>query len=233
VERLVNAEISIGIVEDHPVFLQGLAGLVEDAPGLSLAFAVRSVEELDAVESGDGRLPAVLLLDLSLTGGGLQGADAVAYAHGRGMCVLVVSAGADRLTVVAAVGAGARGYVSKNTEPDEIVRAIRATAAGGSYVSPTLAGYLLDEALAIKLTPREVDILRLVAGGETDIDIADELFISVHTVHSHLDRIRAKTGRHRRVELTRFAIDQGLLPHGSVPGGRRDSDHRRRPPPPK
>jgi DNA-binding NarL/FixJ family response regulator len=208
----VTAEISVGIVEDHPVFRQGLAGLVEDAPDLDLAFAVRAVPELDKALAGGARRPDVLLLDLSLAGGGPQGADAVRHLCGRGLRALVVSASGDPGTVIAAIGAGASGYVSKDAEPEEIVRAIRATATGGCYVSPTLAGYLLDDARRIKLTRREIDILRLVAGGETDVDIADELVISVHTVHSHLDRIRAKTGRHRRVELARYALDRGLLP---------------------
>ncbi|WP_448627605.1 LuxR C-terminal-related transcriptional regulator [Geodermatophilus sp. URMC 64] len=204
--------IAVGIVEDHPVFRQGLAGLVEDAPDLTLDFAVRSVPELDTGLRAAGRDPDVLLLDLSLGGGGPQGADAVRCVCERGLRVLVVSASADRATVVGAIAAGANGYVSKAAEPQEIVRAMRTVAAGGSYLSPTLAGYLLDDARAIKLTEREVDVLRLVAAGDTDLDIAEELVISVHTVHSHLDRIRTKTGMHRRVDLTRYAIDRGLLP---------------------
>jgi len=201
----------VAIVEDHPVFRQGLAGLIEDADGLQLVCAVRSTTELDAELAVGGPPPAVILLDLQLTGGGRQGADAVGYCCERGLTVLVVSASSTSGTVVAAMAAGASGYVHKEAEPDEIVRAIRTVAAGGSYISPTLAGYLLT-AHQITLTKRETEIVRLVASGEKDLDIAAELFISVHTVHSHLDRIRAKTGRNRRVDLARFAIDRGLLP---------------------
>lgn len=202
----------VGVVEDHPIYRQGLAGLIDDAPDLALAFAVTSLQELETELALLGRELHVLLLDLSLPAGGRQGADAVRFACGRELRVLVVSASADPATVVAAVGAGANGYLSKEADPDEIVRAIRAVAAGTSYISPTLAGYLLDDARAIKLTRREAEVLRLVASGEKDVDIAEILSISVHTVHSHLDRIRGKTGHHRRVELTRFAIDRGLLP---------------------
>ena len=201
----------VAIVEDHPVFRQGLAGLIEDTDGLQLACAVRSTTELDAELAVGGPAPAVILLDLQLTGGGRQGADAVGYFCERGLTVLVVSANATSGTVVAAMAAGASGYVHKEAEPDEIVRAIRTVAAGGPYISPTLAGYLLT-AHQITLTTRETEIVRLVASGEKDLDIAAELFISVHTVHSHLDRMRAKTGRNRRVDLARFAIDRGLLP---------------------
>jgi two-component system, NarL family, nitrate/nitrite response regulator NarL len=200
---------SVAIVEDHPVFRQGLAGLVEDADGLQLACAVGSVPALDAELAVGDIAPTVVLLDLQLGKGGRQGTDAIGYLCARGLSVLVVSASASPATVVAAVAAGAAGYVHKEAEPEEIIRAIRTVADGASFISPTLAGYLLDTH-QITLTKRESEILRLVAAGERDLDIAEQLFISVHTVHSHLDRIRAKTGRHRRVDLARFAIDRGL-----------------------
>jgi DNA-binding NarL/FixJ family response regulator len=218
VERAVtdDGRIAVAIVEDHPVFRQGLAGLVEDEPDLVLDVAVRSVPELDR-RLRDGPPPGLLVLDLSLSSGGPQGADAVRAVCERGLRVLVVSASSDRATVVAAIAAGANGYVSKSAEPHEIVRAMHTVARGASYLSPTLAGYLLDDVQAIKLTDREADVLRLLAAGDTDLDIAEELVISVNTVHSHLDRIRAKTGMHRRVELTRYAIDRGLMPPSPLP----------------
>jgi DNA-binding NarL/FixJ family response regulator len=206
-----DGRIAVAIVEDHPVFRQGLAGLVEDEPDLALDVAVRSVPELDS-RLRDGPPPGLLVLDLSLSSGGPQGTDAVRAVCERGLRVLVVSASSDRATVVAAIAAGANGYVGKSAEPQEIVRAMHTVAGGASYLSPTLAGYLLDDVQAIKLTDREADVLRLLAAGDTDVDIAEELVISVNTVHSHLDRIRAKTGLHRRVLLTRYAIDRGLMP---------------------
>lgn len=204
--------ISVGIVEDHPVFRHGLAGLVDDAEGLRLAFAVASIPELEAALAGGKRRPDVLILDLSLAGGGPQGVQAITYCVRLGRPTLIVSADATPSQVVAAMSAGAAGYVGKEAEAEEIVEAIRAVANGSTFLTPTLAGYLVDQAPSIKLTAREVQILRLVAAGEKDVDIAAELFISVNTVHSHLDRIRAKTGHHRRVDLTRFAIGRGLLP---------------------
>lgn len=208
---------SVAIVEDHPVFRHGLAGLVDDAEGLRLAFAVASILELDVALARGVPRPDVLILDLSLTGGGPQGVQAIAYCAGLGLPTLIVSADATPSQVVAAMAAGAGGYVGKDAEAEEIVDAIRAVASGSTYLTPTLAGYLVDHAPSINLTAREVQILRLVAAGEKDVDIAAELFISVHTVHSHLDRIRAKTGHHRRVDLTRFAIGRGLLPNPPEP----------------
>src|ERR687888_365211 len=97
-----------------------------------------------------------------------------------------------RKGLVQAIAAGARGYLSKQAEEAEIVGAIRAVAEGRTYVSATLAAYLLQA--PIHISEREREILELVAGGETDQDIAELLQVSVRTVHSHLDRIRNKTG---------------------------------------
>jgi DNA-binding NarL/FixJ family response regulator len=94
---------------------------------------------------------------------------------------------------------------------------VRQVADGGTYVSPTLAGLLLDSTRTrqagprLALTPREREVLALLAEGERDVDIARALTISVRTVRSHLDRIREKTGQRRRSELTRLAIGEGLL----------------------
>jgi DNA-binding NarL/FixJ family response regulator len=194
-------------VEDHPVFRKGLMQVVEAAPGLELAGVARSVDEFDALRLGEG---VIVLLDLQLPGSRLEGADAVAHLDADGYQVLVVSASEQPVDVVQAIGAGARGYLSKQAEETEILGAIQAVAQGRTYVSATLAGYLLET--PIPITAREREILELVAGGETDQDIAEQLTISVRTVHSHLDRIRDKTGARRRADLTRLAIERGIIP---------------------
>jgi DNA-binding NarL/FixJ family response regulator len=193
----VGAEmIAVAVVEDHPVFRKGLVQVIEAAPDLQLTVASRSVEELDA---GGGALAQVVLLDLHLPG--LRGAPAVAHLCARGHTVLVVSASEAPADVV---------DLTKQTDEAEIVGAIRAVAEGRTYVSATLASYLLQA--PIHITEREREILELVAGGETDQDIAELLQLSVRTVHSHLDRIRNKTGSRRRADLTRFALERGIVP---------------------
>jgi DNA-binding NarL/FixJ family response regulator len=198
--------IRVAIVEDHPVFRKGLMQVVEAADGLELAGVARSVEEFATLRPGG---TVIVLLDLQLPGG-LQGPDGVAHLMAQGYQVLVVSASETPADVVQAMGAGARGYLSKQADEAEILRAIHAVAQGRPYVSATLAAYLLEA--PIPITPREREILELVAGGETDQDIAEQLTISVRTVHSHLDRIRDKTGSRRRADLTRFAIKRGIIP---------------------
>jgi DNA-binding NarL/FixJ family response regulator len=201
--------ISVAIVDDHPVYRQGLAMTVEQTDDLELAADAGSIEAFDELDVS----PDVVLLDLHLPG--LGGATGVAHVCGRGNRVLVVSAAGTPDDVIDAIAAGAAGYLTKEANSDEITRAVRVVAGGGTYVSPTLASYLLkaDRAIATPtLTAREREVLALVAAGETDRDIADTLMIAKTTVHSHLDRIRDKTGARRRAELTNLAHRLGIAP---------------------
>ncbi len=204
--------ITVAVVDDHPVYRQGLAHAVDASAALNLECAVDSVEELER----RGVTPNVVVLDLGLKG--VSGADAVRRVCDLGATVLVVSAEGAQKDVVDAIGAGASGYLTKSSEPEEITNAIQVVAAGDTYVSPTLAAFLLRAAKAddrtspFALSDREREILALVAAGERDADIADQLFISVRTVRSHLDRIRDKTGRRRRADLTRLAVAEGIVP---------------------
>jgi DNA-binding NarL/FixJ family response regulator len=202
--------IRVAVIEDHPVFRHGLAEAVGQTPEMELCASAASIEQYESLAT---RPPDVVVLDLHLPG--RQGADGVSYVAGMGSSVLVVSAAATRGDVVNAIAAGARGYLSKQAEATEILTAVRVVAEGGTYVSPTLASYLLDAArlrgpAELELTTREREVLSLLAAGERDQDIADALFISVRTVRSHLDRIRDKTGRRRRSELTRLALERGI-----------------------
>ncbi len=202
---------TVGIIEDHPIFRQGLSQAIESGHNLALVFAVSSVEEFRE----QPERPDVVILDLGLPGA--SGAEAVRVVGGD-VPVLVVSAEGRRQDVLDAISAGAKGYLTKAADTQEVVDAIGVVARGGSYVSPTLASFLLQAALpgrrgsGLSLTDREREILALLASGERDQDIADQLYISVRTVRSHLDRIREKTGHRRRPDLTRLALREGLIP---------------------
>jgi DNA-binding NarL/FixJ family response regulator len=111
--------------------------------------------------------------------------------------------------VLDAIAAGAHGYLTKEAEAEEVAKAIATVADGRPYFSATVAGYLLRE--PIRLTDREKQVLRLLAAGETDAQIAAELVVSLRTVNGHLERIRNKTGFRRRAELTSFAYRRGLV----------------------
>jgi DNA-binding NarL/FixJ family response regulator len=202
---------AVAIVEDHPIFRQGLSQMIEAADeSVEMSGVYRSLE--DFLSHAPARID-VVLLDLHLPG--IGGAEAVRTVHERGHHVLVVSAVESPDMVVAAIAAGANGYLTKDAEAPEILRAVSEIAGGGTYVSPTLASHLLaverrGGRTQLQLSDREREILALVAAGERDQDIAEQLFISISTVRSHLDRIRDKTGRRRRPDLTRLAAEEGL-----------------------
>ncbi|HEV8066081.1 MAG TPA: response regulator transcription factor [Acidimicrobiales bacterium] len=198
---------TVGIVEDHPLYRQGLIETVEASQDLHLSKVATTVGEMEQFpETVD-----VLLLDLHLPDA--AGKEAVSRMLPKAGAILIVSASADRESVVEAISAGAKGYLTKAAESDEIRRAIEVVSRGDSYVSPQLAAFLLRDAAQVQptsefaLTAREQEILSLLAEGDTDADIAQRLYISIRTVRSHLDRIRDKTGRRRRAELTRLAME--------------------------
>jgi DNA-binding NarL/FixJ family response regulator len=200
--------IGVAVVEDHPLYRRGLIRNIEQAPGMEL---VASAASLEAMEARGYHDIDVVLLDLHLPD--CHGPDLVSKISSRGPAILVVSVSDDRRSVVDAIAAGARGYVSKAADGEEIARAVEVVAEGGTYVSSTLASYLLRDARedqrshAYRLSEREREILTKVSQGDTDAEIAEQLLISVRTVHSHLDRIRDKTGRRRRADLTRLAVE--------------------------
>jgi DNA-binding NarL/FixJ family response regulator len=204
--------IRVAILEDHPLYRQGLIQMIEVSNKCILVGAAGSATEME--EMGYQECD-VAILDLHLPD--CSGSVAVARVKDHVKAILIVSASEDRASVVEAIGAGANGYLPKSADAEEIDRALRIIADGGTYVSPVLASYLLAESRhqesqpAFGLTPRECEILSLVADGETDSEIAERLFISVRTVRSHLDRIRDKTGHRRRADLTRLAYEEGVV----------------------
>ncbi|MGL5859436.1 MAG: response regulator [Angustibacter sp.] len=206
--------VSVAVVEDHPLYREAVAQVVKQAGDLTLTLTAGSIEEFEA-RSRHERLPDVVVLDLNLPG--LDGPAGVAQVASHGLTVLVLSASWDHQAVVDAIKAGARGYLTKQAQVEEILTAVRAVASGKQYIAPTLIGRLAqsvrqetsgDRSL---LSEREQQIVQLVARGETDQEIASQLCISVSTVRSHLDRIRDKTGHRRRADLTRYAMELELI----------------------
>ncbi|WP_116051628.1 LuxR C-terminal-related transcriptional regulator [Amycolatopsis palatopharyngis] len=201
----------VGVIEDHPLYRAALARLLDDAVDVELGAVAESVEQFTGAHEPAG---SVVVLDLKLRG--VTDAAAVAKVVAMGHRVLVVSGYATPADILGAIGAGALGYLSKHAAAEDILQAVRTIGAGGSYVSPELAGAALDSArhrsdnARLDLSERERQVLALVAAGERDQDIADEMAISVRTVRSYLDRIRDKTGLRRRTELTRLAIEEGF-----------------------
>ncbi|WP_142001691.1 LuxR C-terminal-related transcriptional regulator [Amycolatopsis cihanbeyliensis] len=214
----VPARIRVGVIEDHPLYRQAVARVLEEAADIELGVVAESVGEFAMRRQPPG---GVVVLDLKLRG--VADSAAVMEVAGMGHRVLVVSAHAGKEEVLAAVTAGARGYLSKDSDGEEILGAVRQIASGNSYVSPMLASFVLSSARErgsgqqLVLSERERQVLSLLAAGERDQDIAEAMAISVRTVRSYLDRIRDKTGRRRRPELTRLAIEEGIASQAYQP----------------
>ncbi|WP_230885468.1 response regulator transcription factor [Streptomyces spinoverrucosus] len=190
----------VAVIGDCPVFRHGVSQLISTAADLQLVVSVSSLQGAD----GNLRGVDVVLMDLRQPPQRL--AATVAELRKRGHAVIVASS-ATEIDAMEIIRAGAGGCLDRQAEGEELLTAIRVVGSGRSYVSAPIDALL-------KRTPhftgREQEILRLLANGATDQEIAAELRISKHTVHSHLDRIGEKTGTRRRPDLTRLAVEQGL-----------------------
>ncbi|MFD9002384.1 LuxR C-terminal-related transcriptional regulator [Streptomyces sp. NPDC059582] len=193
--------VRIAVIGDCPVFRHGVSQLIGSAPDLDLVAAAPSMEIAD----GSLRGVEVVLIDLQQPAPKLTAA--VTKLHRRGHAVLVVSS-SPQIDAVQVIQAGASGYLCRQAEAHEVLTAIRTVGSGRSYVSAP-ASHLVRK--SPHFTGREQEILRLLANGSTDHEIAAELGISKHTVQSHLDRIGGKAGSRRRPDLTRIAVEHGLI----------------------
>jgi DNA-binding NarL/FixJ family response regulator len=208
------------IVDDHGLFRSGVRSELGDD--------VEVVGEADDVQpaiAGIGQyLPDVVLLDVHLPGGGGQIVVAETWKSHPEVRFLALSASDAPEDVIAVIRAGARGYVTKTISGAELVDAVRRVGAGDAVFSPRLAGFVLD-AFAMQpdqqvrpsfdpeldqLTPRERDVLRLIARGYTYKEVARELFISAKTVESHVSSVLRKLQLSTRHQLTRWAAERRL-----------------------
>jgi len=219
-----QGRVRVAVIEDHPLYRVSVERVLAGADFVELGAVVDSVARFHVHRQPPG---SVVLLDLGLPG--VAGAAAVLEVCELGHHVLVVSAQAEPEVVLGAIAAGARGFLSKDVDADELLIAIKTVAGGGAYVSAVVAGMIMKDnadrpavSADVELSPREEQVLRLVAAGERDVDIALILGIGVRTVRGYLDRIRDKTGERRRPGLVKEAIRRGLI-GGSGPrrGGRK------------
>ena len=207
------------LVDDHGLFRAGVRSELEGHVDI-----VGEAGDVDsAVQTVLAHEPDVVLLDVHLPGGG--GVEVLRRLSEQrpGTCCLALSVSDDPEDVIAVIRAGARGYVTKTISSKELVRAVVRVADGDAVFSPRLAGFVLD-AFADRpgsapindpeldlLTPRERDVLRLLARGYAYKEIASELFISVKTVETHVSSVLRKTQLSNRYELSRWASDRRLV----------------------
>jgi DNA-binding NarL/FixJ family response regulator len=205
--------IRVLIVDDHPVVREGLAAVLEDTKDVRVVGALGSAEE--ALASVAAGLPDVVLLDLELPG--MNGVDAIprlAAAAPRSRIVVLTAYDTEE-RVLGALKAGAAGYLLKGAGAAEIVQAIRAVAAGGSYLTPRVAARVVAQVNAPRrsgrLSDRERQVLRLVARGRANKQIARDLGITERTVKFHMTSIFNKLGADNRAQAIAIAAERGLL----------------------
>ena len=210
--------IRILLVDDFPLLRQGLAAALETDPALKVVGQADNGEE--GLRLARELQPDVVILDLHMPGmGGMTVLERL-RTQAPGAKALVVTATEKAQPLLAAVAAGAAGYLSKRCTREELRQAVITVHGGGSIIAAELAGHLLKEysrasrgeASHVRplLAEREHDVLRLVATGSTDKEIAEALYISPRTVQNHLTSVREKTGLRRRAELTRWAMEHSL-----------------------
>ncbi|MCL5952431.1 MAG: response regulator transcription factor [Chloroflexi bacterium] len=215
----MTESLQVVIVDDHPLFREGVVGTLRAEPDIEVVGQGETAEE--AFRLGTELLPDILLLDISIPGGGLSAVPKIAAA-----CpvtkIVMLTASEEEDDVVAALQAGARGYIVKGVAARELVRVLRAVHAGEAYVTPALAASLLavmpgkpagerGASPLQDLTERERQILELVAAGHSNKEIGQQLYLSEKTVKHYMTNILQKLHVRNRVQAA-------LVAHKVQPG---------------
>ena len=226
--------VRVMIVDDHPLWREAVARDLADA---GLDVVATAGDGLEALRRLPATRPDVVVLDLQMPQLAGVATTRRVVAEFPGTRVLVLTASAERADLLEAVKAGATGYLVKSASREELLDAVVRTARGEAVFTPGLAGLVLGEYRRLagstaadgdpagpdvpRLTERETEILRLVAKGLTSRQIADRLVISYRTVQNHTQNVLNKLQLHNRVELARYAIEQGIDGAPDAPSGSR------------
>ncbi len=215
--------IKVLVVDDHTLFRRGIAAVLANQEGLEVVG--EAADGLEAIEKTREINPDVVLMDLNMPRcSGLEAIQAL-QAEMPQVNILVLTVSEMEADLFASVKFGARGYLLKNAEPEELVQAIHDIAQGGAMVSSLMATKLLAEFQDLAtgaekesteqanadLSPREGEVLQLVAQGATNKEIADSLFISENTVKTHLKSIMEKLHLANRSQAAAYAVKRGLV----------------------
>jgi DNA-binding NarL/FixJ family response regulator len=207
-----GGRVSIAIVDDHPLVREGLAARIAAQPDMEVCGEADGIES--ALELILGKRPALVIVDIALRDG--HGIDLIKriVAAGVNTRMLVVSAYDESLFAERALRAGALGYINKQELQGKVVEALRTVLRGERYLSSAMAQRLIAQAIGSKaaqggteaLTDRELQIFQLVGRGKSTREIANELNVSVHTIDSHREHIRAKLDLRNGTELIQRAV---------------------------
>jgi len=206
-----NGTITVVLADDHVVVRSALRKLLEDEPDIEVV--AEAGDAASAIRYSNGHRPSVLILDINMPGG--SGLTAIPEIRRQSPETQIVMLTMQDETSAArqALQAGVLGYILKEAASEELVKAVRLAAQGKTYLQPELGARLAAEPAAARddLSERETEVLRLIALGHTNNEIAKRLYLSVRTVESHRAHIQQKLNLSSRSELVKYAIERGLL----------------------
>lgn len=207
--------LSVALVDDHQIVRRGLQSYLESFDDIRIVGMAANGEEL--LLHLDEWLPDVVVMDL-LMPGGMDGIETTQHVREQSphSQVVVLTAHADDARVIAALRAGAIGYIRKDADPAVLLEAVRAAARGQSVLDPSIAGSLLIEMTRSKvtggeLTERELEVLRQLARGHTNREIARALVVGDETIKTHVGNILAKLQLAHRGQAILYALKKGLI----------------------
>jgi two-component system, NarL family, response regulator NreC len=213
-------KIRVLLAEDHTVVRQGLRKILESDAEIEIAGEVG--DGRGAVEAAKRLRPTVIVIDIGLPGlNGIEATNQIVKGT-DGVSVLILSMHSDDVYVRQALKAGAKGYLLKDSEDLDLLKAVKSLARGGSYFSPAVSKVLLDgylndagpgggEDTLSRLTGREREVLQLISEGKTNKEIARILSLSINTVESHRKHVMEKLDLHNTAEIVRFAVRKGIV----------------------
>lgn len=203
----MSQAIRILLADDHPPLRAGLAAILNSQPDLQVVAEAGSGREvMDSPEAAD-----VYVLDLRMPDGdGIQTIKDL-IARDPAAKVMVLTTYDNEEDIFRALEAGARGYLLKDTTREEIITAVRQIHGGDRYLPQAVAARLADRLIRPSLTPRELDVLRLVSRGRTNKEMASAMFISEETVKTHMKSLFQKLGVHDRAEAVSVSLQRGLI----------------------
>jgi two-component system, NarL family, response regulator NreC len=214
---MINAKIRIIIADDHMIMREGLRSLIKSQNDMEVVAEAEDGKK--ALELTRELIPDIVLMDITMPG--LNGIEATRQIAGSLTTrVIALSMHSDRHFISGMLGAGASGYLLKECAFEEVLKAIRAVVGNKKYLSSTIADQVIQDyfhqvqpvtSVYTTLTAREREILQNLAEGKSVKEIATQLFLSAKTVEVHRQQIMKKLNKHSIAELTKYAIQEGLI----------------------